>query len=516
LNGTKKFGDINLSATIGNEVFDNSSNSSTVTGTSLSIRGFDQMKNATVYAPGFGVSQVRTVGFFGDVVVDYKNWLSLNIKAREDLPSTLPVATRSTFYPAAALSVNLTEIEPGLKSEFVNSIKIRGNWGKVGRGPGAYNTDNYAVTGGAADGFGPSIAIPYNGLLAYTISNAAGNSALLPEFTREWEIGTDIALWKNRFMLEANYYNRKLTEGLFSVPSSPASGVTSVFQNAGEIETKGVEIALTVVPVKYKDFTWSINGNYTQFKSIVTKLAPGVTVITLGGFTTPNVRLVAGDEYGQIYGNMYQRDAQGRLLLQANGLPLPTSGVFKIGNPSPKYTIGLTNTFSYKSFTLDMLFDIRKGGDIYSRDVKDLISNGAAKETAEFPRFDKDGTTLLKNYQFTGVDVNGNPVNVPITAEQYYGNAGKYVAAEGFILPTDWVRVREMNLSYRFPQSLIRKTPFGNIELGVFGRNLFLWTKNYPHFDPEQNLFGASNVQGLQFNSNPSTRTIGVNLRFTL
>ncbi len=515
VNANKRFGVFNVSATVGNELFDNYSNSSTVVGTSLSIKGFDQMKNATVYTPTYGTSQTRTIGFFGDVVLDYKNWLSLNIKARNDLPSTLPEATRSIFYPAASLSTVLTEAIPGMKSDFVNLIKVRANIGKVGRGPAPYNTDNYAITGGASDGFGPRISIPFNGLLAYTISDAAGNPKLRPEFTTEWEIGTDINLWNNRIIIEANYYQRKLTDGLFPVPTSPASGVTTVYQNAGEIETKGVELGLTVVPVKTNNFSWTVNGNYTQFKSTVTKLAPGVSVITLGGFTTPNVRLVAGDEYGQIYGNMYQRDAQGRMLLGANGLPLPTSSVFKIGNPNPKYTIGLTNTFRYKNFTLDVLMDIRNGGDIYSRDVKDLRSNGVAAETAGLPRFDKDGVTPLKNYQFTGVDASGNTVNVPLTAEQYWGNAGKYVAAEGFILKTSWVRIREMNLSFKLPKQLIDRSPFSAVELGVFGRNLFLWAKDYPHFDPEQNLFGTSNVQGLQFNSNPSTRTMGVNLKLT-
>jgi hypothetical protein len=300
------------------------------------------------------------------------------------------------------------------------------------------------------------------------------------------------------------------------VPSSPASGVTTVFKNAGEIETKGVELSMMVMPVRTMNFNWAINANYTQFKSMVTKLAPGVSVITLGGFTTPNVRLTEGDEYGQIYGNKYQRDANDNLILGTNGLPLATTGVFKIGNPNPKFTLGITNSFSYKSFSLDFLVDVRSGGDIYSRDVKDLRSNGVAIETAEFPRFEKDGVTPTKPYQFIGVNTAGAAVNVPLTAEQYWGNSGKYVAAEGFIVQTDWVRVRELNLSFRLPQTLLKRTPFGNIEIGLFGRNLFLWTKNYPHFDPEQNVFGTSNVQGLQYNSNPSTRTIGVNARITL
>ncbi len=131
-------------------------------------------------------------------------------------------------------------------------------------------------------------------------------------------------------------------------------------------------------------------------------------------------------------------------------------------------------------------------------------------------RFEADGVTLAKPYTFQGVDANGAPKNTPVTAEQYWGNTGVFVAAEGFIFNTSWVRLREANLSYKLPRTLIEKTPFGNIEFGFFGRNLLLKAKGYPHLDPEQNVLGISNAQGLEFNAQPSTRTYGVNLRFTL
>lgn len=516
LNARKSFGDFNLSATLGNESVDNFSKSHTMTGVALSVRGFDQMSNATQFtpSPSYGVAKSRTIGVFGDVVLDYQNWVSLNLKARNDWVSTLPQANQSVFYPAAALSVVLTEAMPTLKTDFINQIKVRGNLGKVGRGPGAYLTLDYAGAAAPGDGFGPGINYPFNGYNGYTLSATAGNPNLKPEFTTEWEIGTDIALWNNRIVLEANYYQRKLTEGLFAVPASATSGVGSQNRNAGKMDTKGVELALTVTPIKWKDFTWTVSGNYTSFKTTVTELAPGVKVITLGGFTTPNIRLMAGETYPAIYGNKYNRDAQGRLILNASGLPTPTNDVFKIGDPNPKFIIGLNNSFSYKGFVLDFMMDIRSGGDIYSRNLADLRRNGVVKETAEFPRYDKDGV-LQKPYKFDGVDANGNVVNIPLSAEQYWGNTGKYVAAEGYIVNTSWVRVREANLSYRLPRSITDKTPFGNIEFGVFGRNLFLWSNDYPHLDPEQNVLGSTNAQGLEFNANASTRTLGVNLRLT-
>ena len=521
LNAQKKFGRFNIIGTVGNEIYDNYSNSLSARSTGLAIAGFDQISNATVLnTPIVGTSQVRTVGIFADAVIEYNKWLALNVKARNDFSSTLAPGNNSIFYPAASLSVVVTDAIPSIKNSVLDFLKLHANYGVVGRAAPAYNTDNYAALGGAADGFGPNIAYPFNGVSGYTISNAAGNKNLKPEFTKEWEIGTELKLFNNRITIEANYYERLLTEGLFPVPVSGASGVTSLFQNAGEIETKGTEITLGLIPLKSNNFTWSINANYTQFKSIVTKLAPGVSVITLAGFTTPNVRLVEKEQYGVIYGNKYQTDAQGNIILQATGtnagLPLPTSGVFKIGNSNPKFTIGISNTFTYKYFTLDVLFDIREGGDLYSRNLADLRRNGSVIETAVLPRFATDNVTPLTNYQFNGVDAGGNKVNIPIRADQYWGNQGKYVAAEGFMVSTSWFRIREANLTMRLPKSLVDKTPFGNIEFGLFGRNLFLKSKDYPHLDPEQNALGSSNIQGLEFNANPSTRTMGVNLRLTL
>ena len=521
LNAQKRFGKFNLIGTVGNELFDNYSNSLSARSTGLAIRGFDQISNATVLnTPSVGTSQVRTVGVFADAVLEYNRWLALNVKARNDFSSTLAPDSRSIFYPATSLSAVLTDAIPSIKSNVLNFLKLHANYGVVGRAAPAYNTDNYAALGGAADGFGPSIAYPFNGLSGYTISNAAGNINLKPEFTKEWEVGTEVKLFNNRITIEANYYQRLLTDGLFPVPVSAASGVTSLFQNAGEIETKGTEITLGVVPIKSKNFTWNINANYTQFKSIVTKLAPGVSVITLAGFTTPNVRLVEGEEYGAIYGNKYQTNAKGEMILQTTGtnagLPLPTSGVFKIGNSNPKFTMGISNTFTYKFFTLDILLDIRNGGALYSRNLADLRRNGSVIETAALPRFAADNVTPLRNYQFDGVDASGGKVSIPIRADQYWGNSGKYVAAEGFMVNTSWFRIREANLSMKLPRSVIDKTPFGNIEFGVFGRNLFLKAKDYSHLDPEQNALGSSNIQGLEFNANPSTRTMGVNLRVTL
>jgi len=176
--------------------------------------------------------------------------------------------------------------------------------------------------------------------------------------------------------------------------------------------------------------------------------------------------------------------------------------------------MGITNTFTFKAITLSFLMEIKEGGQIYSRNVADIIRNGTAAETAQYPRFDASGNPT-KPYIFDAVYQNGLPNTTYLSAEQYFGNSGIFAAAEGFIYKTSWFRVREASLSYNVPSSVLGRTPFTSASLSVFGRNLFLRAPFYPHLDPEQNVLGVNNAQGLEYNSLPQTRTMGVGLNLS-
>ncbi len=512
------FKDWQVTAIVGTEFQQIYSAAAQLDGKGIIVRDFEQLSNTTTYSPSpqTGSSKTRLVGTYGDVTIGYKSIFSLNATLRNDWSSTFKTNKNSYLYNGVGGSVNFTELFPVLKNNVIDNIKVRGNIATVGKaGDFVYSTDSYYGGAGSADGFGPTIAFPFNGIQGFTLGNSAGNPDLGPEFTTNKEIALELAFFKGRISLEVTQYWQNSRKLIFGVPISATSGITTVVMNAGNLSNKGTELGLTVIPVKTKDFTWNLSYTYTQFKSIVDKLAPGVANIFLGGFTTPNVRLVVGDEYGQIYGNAYQRDTKtGKIIVGANGLPLITSGVQKIGNPNPKYLMGMTNTFMYKGFTLSFLLDFKKGGQQYSRNIADLQRNGVVKETAEFARYDGAGV-LQKPYLFDAVYANGTPNTTYVSAQDYYGNSGKYAAAEGYIYETTWFRVREASISYSMPSSILNKTPFGNIEFSVFGRNLFLHAPNYPHLDPEQNALGISNAQGLEFNALPQTRSVGVGLKLS-
>jgi TonB-linked SusC/RagA family outer membrane protein len=525
LTGTRELGnDFDLTFVLGQETVVDKATSSQVIGRGVTVRDFYNLNsNTTTYVPSFSISEGRLVGLFGNVTTAYRNFATLDLSVRNDWNSTLPDGNNSYLYYSVAGTLNFTEMIPSLKSDWVSLLKLRANYGRVGRAALRYATDTYYGTSNPADGFGPNIQFPYNNLPGFTYSNTAGNPNLEPEFTATAEIGIDASLVKDRVSLELTRYQQKSTGIILSVPNSSASGISAVVLNAGSLTTNGWEVGLTLTPIKTSKGSWSTSFNFTQFNSIVDELAPGVANIFLGGFVTPNVRLVAGEEYGQLYGNAYQRDSLGRLLLNANGLPLPTANVVKIGNPNPDWTLGVNNNISYRGLNLNVLLDIRQGGDIYSRNIADLQRNGVVAETAEFDRFNTDGTVATP-YKFEGVFASGanagkentGEFEKKVTAEQYWGNSGKYIAAEGFIYDISWFRVREAGLSYTFPKKWLDKTPFGALELGVFGRNLFLHAPNYPHLDPEQNVLGINNAQGLEFNALPQQRSFGVNFRATL
>ncbi|MEP7322012.1 MAG: SusC/RagA family TonB-linked outer membrane protein [Saprospiraceae bacterium] len=511
---------VNLIFVLGNEILDQVNNSTDLIGRGVTVRNFRNLQaNTTTLIPNnFNYWQYRLVGFFSNLTASYSDWATIDLAARNDNNSILPQANNSYTYYSVAGTLNLARAFK-INSNLLSSLKLSGNTGLIGSAKSdfRYSTDSYYGKANLTDGFGPNVIFPFNGTLpGFTLQDAAGNPNLKPEFTRSTEGEIEIGFFNDKIKFSGIIYKQHTTDILLSVPNSPAAGISSVLKNAGSLTTNGKELQLTISPFKSNNgFNWSTVASYTQFKTIIDDLAPGVQKIQLGGFTTPGTFLVKGDEYGQIYGTGYLRNADGKMIVSATtGLPSPTPLDQKVGNPNPKYLLGISNAFSYKNLDLNVLIDIKEGGDQYSRNIADLQRNGVTAETAEFERLNSDGTPA-KLYTFDAVTPAGTPNTIAVTAEQYWGNSGKYVAAEGYIYNTSWVRIREASIGYTFSKNMLKNTPIGDLTLSVFGRNLFLSSPGYPHLDPEQNVSGVSNSQGLEFNALPQTKSIGVNLKVT-
>lgn len=501
---------------VGNEINQRASTDIGVVGSDIQVRGFDNITNTKTYTPFGTTTKRRLIGFYGDLQLSYRNFAFVGLTGRNDYSSTFGRSKRSYFYPGASASLVLSDAIPMLKeSQVVNSVKLRGAIAQVGREAPIYTTDTYyAPTNNPADGFGPRLTYPFRGQLGQSLDDTGGNANLGPEFTTSYEGGADLSFFGGRVALEATYYQQKSRDIIFAVPVAAGSGFSNYYQNIGTSEAKGFEFLLSTIPLKLGSFTYSNSFNFSRVRNKVIELAPGVTNIFLGGFTTPQARLVAGQPYGVIFGSVFQREnvdengrPQGRLLLTPQGRTQLAADNQIVGDPNPKWTGGITNNFSFKGLTLSTLLDIRYGGDIISRNVSDLRRQGAAKETVN-----RD-TPYVIDGVIRQPDGSLSANNVQITAENYYDDLYGFGRAELVVFDASWLRLREVALTYALPKTLTDKTFLGGVELGLNARNVFLYAPNVPHIDPEVNALGQSNAQGLEFNALPQSRTYGGSLR---
>jgi hypothetical protein len=280
---------------------------------------------------------------------------------------------------------------------------------------------------------------------------------------------------------------------------------------------KGVEALLTATPVQAGGFKWDVSVNFTRIRNKVVSIDEGVENSTIEGnsFIGINPSIAVGEPYGVIIGTALARSPNGEPLIN------PTTGLFApglpgevIANPQPDWIGGLTNTFTYKGLSLNVLVDTRQGGQLYSFGAVDVRSNGGLAITG----VDRDQPRILPGViPVTNADgdVEGyRPNNIQISSQAYWQGLGG-LASESAVFDATVYRLREVAFNYTFPAKWFTRTPFGSVQLGVSGRNLLFYAPGY-FADPEVNTQGAGNIQGLDLNGAPNTRNYGFNLRFTL
>ena len=326
--------------------------------------------------------------------------------------------------------------------------------------------------------------------------------------------------------MDFTYYEILSEDLILAVPVAKSSGYYSANLNAGSMENKGIEVVLTAIPVRTKDFSWDININYTRNRNKVLSLAEGVPNVSLGGFTSAQARAVVGNSYGSIFGSEFRKDASGNLIIDdratiggvANakyGWPILSPADAALGDVLPNWTMGITNGFSYKGITLSFLIDIKNGGYMWNGTRGAMYQFGTHLETA-----DRGAQNT-----FTGVGLStlnaqneGTAVSIPMTLNQsWFQNEGGgfFGAGSQFVEQTDWVRLREVTISYTLPREILNNVPIEGAEVYFTGRNLWIDTP-FTGVDPETSLFGASNAQGLEYFNMPGTKTLtfGLKLNF--
>jgi TonB-linked SusC/RagA family outer membrane protein len=518
--------DIDFTGTVGLDMNEIKTASIRTTGLGIIVTGLKSLRNTQSVTNDFNsISLLRNYGVLANLVFSYKNYLFLNFTGRNDFNSSLPVANRSFFYPSAGLGFVFTDAFK-MNSKVLNYGKFRYSTVKVGGSTGPYQTKTVYIVNPAGGSYQGNNGSRYD--LA-TLSNTNENPNLTPSFTYENEFGLDLQFFNNRIGIDATYFQKRSNRQIIPVSVPASSGFLVRRVNAGEVKNNGIEIGLSITPLKTKNFSWTSNFAFNRIRSEVTDAGPSGELFLGGsGLSSTGTIHRKGQPFGMIFGSKYARDeATGQLLIEeSQGKPilLPTSDI--IGNPQPDFTLGINNIVKYKNFELSFLFDWRQGGDLYSITAGSLILRGQLNNKYSL---DREGLRVIPGVYgnpqtFKAIlDDKGQPIKntASITAFDYHFTRGYggYGADETNIYDATTFRLREVTLTYTLPATILKKTPFGSARFSLSGRNLWFTAPNMLeglNFDPEVlSNFADSNIQGFDFGASPSTRRIGINLSLT-
>jgi TonB-linked SusC/RagA family outer membrane protein len=501
---------------VGSAINDQNTYTQAVTGERFMAPGLFSIENTdqTTHRGRNRLYQRRLVGAFANLGLSYNDILYLNVTGRNDWSSTLPIENRSFFYPSASMSFIFTELAP-LKgiSNVLSFGKIRGSIAQVGKDANPYSVRAFlepkSTTGG---GFGYSFTGP--------------SPFLRPEMTTSYEFGTEMRFFNNRVGFDATYFNKKSVDQIVrDMRLSYGTGYVLQAFNAGEMRTEGIEIQLNASPVRSSAFSWDILANFTHLWSELLTLPKGVNEFYMSDtWLYGNIRngSVPGGPLTTLTGFDYMRNDNGDILINpSNGYPLRnTSKWAVVGDRQPDFTVGLTNSFSYKNFSLNFLLDFRKGGDIYNATEHFLTARGLSMRT-----LDREQPRTFEGVLKDGLENTANPTRNTIVIDpsrdlNYWSTSFGLPEINFIEKNINWVRMRDITLGYQLPASVLSATKF--IKTGsvfVTATDVFILT-NYSGLDPVVNgnsaAVGGSGGAGFDYGNFPMPMgvNIGLNVNF--
>ncbi len=503
--------DLSLKVMAGGNIYDVSFRRTQSYAQQLTVDQFYNFANAaSVLTTNFDQSQ-RILGLFGEVELNYKDFLTLSATGRNDWSSTLPISNRSYFYPSLSAAFVFSQF---IDKSWLSFGKLRASWANVGSDDDPYLTQfNYTPVSTSFAQYGFGVTFPFNGALAYGVPITKPAFDLRPQNQNAIEFGIELRFLQSRVNLDVTYYNNVTTDQIIALSLPHSTGYRTMRTNAGTIKNSGLEVQLGLVPVKSRNFIWNADFNFSTNKNMVTYLPPEIvgTYTLASGWSSLQIRAERDKPIG-MYGTAWARDPNGNLIIDpSTGLRTLENDV-RLGDLYPVWMLGINNSFSYKNFSLGFLIDIRKGGLVYSNTASSVRTSGVAIETAA-----NRGDIFVDK----GVNEDGDDKYVPNTTpvqsmQDFWVNNFQTSVTEANVFDASYTKLREVRLSYTLPSSVLQRTKFiKSVEVGLEGRNLWIIHANVPHVDPEANFFTNNGIgEGVEFNSVPSTRSLGFNLRF--
>jgi TonB-linked SusC/RagA family outer membrane protein len=507
VNFDKKLNDlISINGNIGaNLREENYTSISASTNGGLNIRGLYTLANSanSPLAPSEYSYQNMVDGVFANASVGFDNTYFLEASLRRDRSSTLPVSGNKFVYPSLSGTMIFSEL---LNIDFLTFGKIRANYAEVGNDTTPYNVfSSY------------NLGDPFNGNGLASNPYRLNNLDLVAEITKSTEFGIEASLFNSRVNIDASFYNQTTEDLLTPVDVSTSTGVGAKWLNAGSIKNSGIELMLSVIPIKSQDFNWNISGTWSNNKSEVLELAEGLETLSLGSFQGGvSIHAVPGQPYGAIRGRAFQRHSNGQRLVGANGRYLATDLNNEIiGNQTPDWNAGIRNTMNYKDVSFSFLIDIQEGGDFFSLDTYYGYATGIYDLTAGLNELGNPKRDLVANgggVIMPGVNASGAANTIRAENNTYANPFGyKSTIQEQHVWDASYAKLREIRLSYDIPTSLFDNL-IESASLSLIGKNLWIISKNSIYSDPEFGL-SAGNITGYQSGAPLGVKEIGASLK---
>ena len=484
--------------------------------------GFWDLSNgATKTTIEEGQTKRRNVGLLADITLGWDEMVFLELTARNDWSSTLPLEKNSYFYPGATLSWIFTKLIP--KNNILDFGKLRLAYGKTGNDATAYKVYPRYVQGYSNGYYGSDLTkFPFNGVNSFQAAASVGSSSLKPEMTTEFEIGLNLAFLQNRINIDFSYYNRNTDDQIFTLPVDPATGYTSMVTNFGKVRNSGIELLVNFTPIRTKNFRWDIGFNFAKNKNEVVSMPESLDggMVNINSFSAGNdavyMRAVQGLPMGELFTYLPQYTEDGKIIVGESGLPLLTDEVKDTGkNVNPDWTGGINTSISAYGFTLSAALDIRKGGYMFSRtkNLMQFTGNG------EITTYNSRNPFVIPNSVVSdgngGYIANTTPIYITDGSYQdYFNDYGACQGGEFYLVDRSYVKLRNVTLAYTLPKSLVSKLYLSDVTLSVFANNLFTWThKSNRYIDPDTSSYG-NDLEGLfgELYSNPACRNFGFNV----
>ena len=512
----KDFANVENKLTLGYSIYQRYTKSINVSSSSIVV---DNVYNVSNRQGNLGGGESNTTerkfGYYADLNTNLKNmdYLNLNLTARYDATSRFFKQTRaanqySYLYYGAALSFIVTDAFPALKSNVLNYAKLRTSYNKNGN-------DNIPLYG-LDLAYNNGANFPYGNNVGLSVGNTLPDANLKPEFVTALEFGAELSMFKNRVNLDVSMYDQSSVGQVLTVKVPNSTGFSNLLINVGEVKNFGYEADLKVQLLRDTKIKWDVNIKYSYNDNKVETLYPGITQFAYGGYSYATTNVILGQRFPVLKttGYYYATDGSGaRRVSPTTGYPIQNTALTERGSTLPRHMVGLGSSFTYSDFRLSFNFEYRGGNVIYSDLGRQMTFTGSGAWTSNRTEHIYPNSYYID--PATGADVKNNSVYVREPEYALWVNNYRQIA-ENFVTPGWFIKLRDVNLSYTIPASLVKKSKiFSGANVALYGRNLFTIVDKKNQFtDPE---FSYTSGNGLGISNTlqtPPVRQYGFNVNF--